>query len=417
MRVVVIGAGIVGVTTAYELAADGHEVTVLERGAAVAGGTSFASAGVLSPGCVAPWAAPGGSARVLAQLFSRSAPVRLGWSAPWTEMAWRWRWRRASRPAVHLANRRRLFALARYSHDRIEHLGDRLRLSYERSSGVTVLLRDDRELARAREGLKLLADLGVPFELLDAERTRRIEPGLEPATPLRGAIHLPRDGVGNCRQFAHLLKAEAERLGAEFRFRQTVQAIVPGTPPSVQVAGQALAFDAVVVCTGPEAAELLVPLGLRLPVLPVWGYALTIPLRDLDGHAEHGPRSALIDATHQVAITRLGRRIRVAGGTEIGGRPDRFHDGAVATLYKVLHDWFPGAGRLPQAQRWKGASAMLPDGPPVLGAGGRPGVWLNVGHGASGWALSAGSARVLADLLAGRAPAIDTEGLGVERWA
>jgi D-amino-acid dehydrogenase len=282
---------------------------------------------------------------------------------------------------------------------------------------LSVLLRTDRDLTRARDSLKLLAELGVPFELLDADHTRQVEPGLSGQTALRGAIRLPRDAVGNCRQFAHLLKAEAEKLGVQFRFRQTVQAIRPGAPVELQVAGQALVCDAVVVCAGAESAGLLSPIGLKLPLLPVWTYALTVPLRDLDDHAEHGPRGGLVDATHQVTLTRLGRRVRVAGSAELGGRAGHFDAQAVGTLYKVLHDWFPGATHLAQAQRWKGAQAMLPEGPPVIGASGQPGVWLNVGHGAHAWALSAGAARVLTDQMRQRAPAIAVQGLGIDRWA
>lgn len=196
-----------------------------------------------------------------------------------------------------------------------------------------------------------------------------------------------------------------------------MRAIRPGAPATLVLAAGERAFDAVVVCAGPQAGELLTPIGLRLPLAPVWGYSLTAPLRERDDHAEVGPRSAVIDERHGIAITRLGRRVRVAGGAELGGSAQYFHPGAMATLYRVLDDWFPGAAQMAQAQRWKGARPMLPDGPPVLGASGRPGVWLNLGHGASGWALAAGSARVLADLIGGRAPVPDLEGLGIERLA
>lgn len=417
MRVAVIGAGIIGVTTAYELAADGHEVTVFERGVAVAGGTSFANAGVVAPGYVTPWAAPGMTWKVLSQMTGRHAAVRIGAGVPFTQTAWLWRWWRACRPAVHQANRTRLHRLARYSRDRLDSLAHRLNLDYERAAGYLVLLRSDRELALARAGLKLLADQGVPFELVDGARARQIEPGLHEATALRAAIHLPQDGVGNCRQFAHLLMGEARKRGAHFRFETRVQSIRPGQPVQLTVDGQDQAFDAAVVCAGPDSAALLAPTGLKLPLLPVWGYSLTAPLREFDGHGHIGPNAGLMDERYKVAISRLGRRVRVAGSAELGGRADRFNDGAMATLYKVLHDWFPGAAQLAQAQRWKGARPMLPDGPPVIGASGRPGVWLNLGHGSSGWALSAGSARALADLIGGHAPAIDLEGLGVERLA
>jgi D-amino-acid dehydrogenase len=417
MRIAIIGAGIIGVTTAYELAADGHAVTVFERGTAVADGTSFANAGVLAPGYVTPWASPGMAWKVLRQMLGRHAAVRVSPSILATEAGWLWRWWRACRPEVHEANRTRMHRLARYSRDRLEHLTVQLRLEYERGLGYTVLLRSDRELTAARGGLKLLADLGVPFELMDAARARVVEPGLNPATPLRAAIHLPQDGVGNCRQFAHLLKAEAQKLGVVFRFQQPVRALRAGRPVQVVLSEGEQAFDAAVVCAGVASAALLAPLGLRLPLLPVWGYSLTAPLRELEHAPDLGPHSALMDERFKVAISRLGRRVRVAGSAELGGRADHFHPGSMATLYRVLDDWFPGAAQLAKAQRWKGARPMLPDGPPVIGPSGHDGIWLNLGHGSSGWALSAGSARALADLVGARSPDVDLQGLGIERLA
>ncbi len=415
MRIAIVGAGIVGVTSAYELAADGHEVVVFERHDSVAGGASFANAGVVSPGYVAPWAAPGMPRKLLSQLLARHAPLRLALPGALALAHWGWRWWRACRPAVHAANRAAMFRLATFSRDRLEDLRTGLRLETERAEGYMVLLRREQDLRLARGGIRQLSELGVPFELLDAERVRAREPGLNPGTPLRAAIHLPRDGVLNCRQFAHGLKAEAQRLGTQFRFGAPVSALRPGARPGLVGADGEQRFDAVVVCAGVQAAELLRPIGLKLPLAPVWGYSLTAPLRDVDGHAEIGPRGGLMDERYKVAISRLGRRVRVAGSAELGGRAGSFHPRAIATLYQVLHDWFPGAAQLAQAQRWKGARPMLPDGPPLIGASGQPGIWLNLGHGSSGWALSAGSARLLADLVAGRPPSVDPAGLGIER--
>ncbi len=415
MRVAVIGAGIVGVTTAYELAQDGHEVTVFERRAGVASETSFANAGVQAPGYVTPWAAPGMPWKVTRHLMARHAPVRVGLGSALGNLGWLWRWWRACRASAHNPNRSAMFALARFSRERQAELTKALQLEYEQRSGYLVLLRGVAELAQARGGLKLLAELGVAFELVDADRARRIEPALNPDTPLRAAIHLPHDGVGNCRQFAQLMKAEAQRRGAEFRLDTDVLAIVAGERPALRLARQEQPFDAVVVAAGVDSAPLLRPLGLRLPLMPVWGYSVTAPLRQLDGVAAIGPQAALMDEKYKVAISRLGQRVRVAGSAEIGGGAEDFNAGAMATLYKVLEDWFPGTAVQAQAQQWKGARPMLPDGPPVLGPSGRPGIWLNLGHGSSGWALACGSARVLAEQLAGRGAPIDVSRLGIER--
>lgn len=428
MRLAVIGAGVIGVTTAYELACDGHEVTVFERHASVASGTSFANAGVLAPGYVTPWAAPGMAWKVLGQVFSRDAAVRFSGASWLRELPWMWRWWRACRPAAYQTNRSAMQRLAHYSRERQRDLTARLNFDYEQRDGYMVLLRGEREAAAAQGGMKLLGELGVAFEWLDAQRAREVEPGLNPATPLAGAIHLAQDGVANCRQFTHLVKAEALRLGVSFRFEREVQRIVTGPAVELRIARPAGAeegdtqidppppFDGVVVCAGPQAAPLLAQLGLKLPIAPVFGYSVTAPLRHLDGHPDMGPRSAVMDEKYKVAISRLGQRVRVAGSAELGGSIGSMNAKALQTLYRVLDDWYPGVAATHKAQAWKGARPMLPDGPPLVCASGRPGVWLNVGHGSSGWALSCGSARLLADLVAGRPAAIEAGGLSLQRW-
>ncbi|WP_137892082.1 FAD-dependent oxidoreductase [Ramlibacter sp. 2FC] len=388
MKIAIVGAGIAGVTTAYELAADGHQVTVFERHGAVAEEASFAPTGLLATELVAPW----------------TAPLRLDMRLSLAELAWLWRWRRARQPQVWAANRARLQRLAVYSRARLHQLTAELRLDYERSDGALLLLRSDKELERLRES-------GLDLREISADQARKLEPALNPDTTLAGAVHLPQAEAGNCRQLALLLRQEAQRLGARFEFNATVTRIEAKQPHALRLANEeaARAFDAVVLCAGLASARLLRPLGLKLPLAAVQGSSVSLPLRE----ALNAPRSAVHDERHQVTITRLGQRVRVAGGAQLGGG-DR--ERALRQLYQVLQDWFPGAGRLSAGvQVWHGARPMLADGPPLLGASGRPGLWLNLGHGAHGWALACGSARALADLIAGRPPALDLEGLGVER--
>lgn len=423
MKVAVIGAGIVGVTTAFELAVDGHEVTVFERHGAAAEETSFANAGVVAPGYVTPWAAPGMPAKVLRNLFGRHAAVRLTWPISAAELAWVWRWWQHCEPADYAANRARLQRLAFYSRERLHEISAHFQLDYERSEGYMVMLRGDKERQLVQPGLEVLREAGVAFREIDAEAARAIEPALNPDTEFAGAIHLPGDEVGNCRQFAQQLRHVAEAQGVRWRFNTTVEPLSRATPGTltVRTAGephpQQEHFQGVVVCGGVSSAALLRPLGLALPLAPVWGYSVSAPVRE----ALNAPRSGIMDERFKVAISRLGHRVRVAGSAEIGGRPERKSPQAIATLYKVLHDWFPGAAQLVNTgagvQEWKGARPMLPDGPPLIGASGTPGVWLNLGHGSSGWALACGSARALADAMGGRSPEVDLEGLGVERLA
>jgi len=445
MRIAVVGAGIIGVTTAFELSADGHEVTVFERQGSVASEASFANAGVVAPGYVTPWAAPGMPTKVLRHILSRHAPVRVHLNLDPTTMAWMWRWWRACGLRSYQANRRRMHRLALFSRQRLHTLTSALQLDYERAEGYLVLLRTPADLEAVQPGLKLLGESGTRFAMLDAEHCRNVEPSLDPGTPLHAGIHLPDDEVGNCRQFALLMRDEAQRLGASFRFHTQVHRIEPGPVPALvhlyaptdvlapsarskhqasqepretqfqPVEPKRDSFDAIVLCAAMGGPALLRPLGLTLPLLAVHGYSVTAPLRQVAGYADLGPRSALMDERYKVAISRLGARVRVAGSAELGGSLAQHHAGALATLHKVLNDWFPGAAQLSQAQAWKGARPMLPDGPPVLGKSGIAGVWLNLGHGSSGWALACGSARLLADTLGGRPPPIDTEGLGIER--
>jgi D-amino-acid dehydrogenase len=415
-RVAVVGAGIIGVTTAYELAAQGHEVTVLDRRSSVAAETSFANAGILAPGYVTPWAAPGMPWKITRQAFSRHAAVRLGGMNVLAQLPWIWRWWLACRHSVHNPNRTAMQRLAQYSRQRLEELTRSLHLQYQQRSGYLVLLRTDAELQSAQGGLALLRELAVPHAVVDARRCRELEPGLHPDTALQAAIHLPQDGLGNCRQFAQLLKNEAQRLGVRFLFDTDVLRVSAGEQPQLHTANdEAMTFDAVVICAGIQANTLLRNVGICLPLAPVHGYSVTAPLRLLEAHPTLGPQAALMDERYKVAISRLGNRVRVAGSAEIGGHLHKHGLAPLRTLYRVLNDWFPGATLEREAQHWKGARPMLPDGPPVLGASGAPGVWLNLGHGSSGWALACGSAWVLADQIAGREPGLDISRLSLTR--
>ena len=421
MKVAVIGAGIIGVTTAFELAVDGHEVTVFERRAAVAEETSFANAGLIAPGYVTPWAAPGMPGSVARYLLSKHAPVRISFPLSRDEIRWMRKWYRACQLPTYTVNRGRMQALAFYSRTRMRDIAEHFQLEYDRSTGYLVLLRGDSDRKLAEPGLQVLRDSGVVFKQIGPDEARAIEPALNPDTSFAGAIHLPDDEVGNCRQFALLLKNEAQASGVNFEFNTAVEPLNPAAPGLLQVwllgadAPVQRRFDAVMVCSGVDSAALLRPLGLEIPLAAVYGYSISAPIRE----RLNAPRSAVMDERFKVAITRLGQRVRVSGSAEIGGLPEKKHPSSLQTLYKVLHDWFPGAAALAGTgagvQEWKGARPMLPDGPPLLGASGVPGVWINLGHGASGWALSCGSARVVADLMSGRNPEVDVDGLGVER--
>lgn len=425
MKIAVIGAGVAGVTTAWELARDGHEVTVFERHHTAAEEGSFANSGLLAPAALIPWLGADMSWRVrrrmLARLRGIGSPLSRYWPMSFGEMAWLLR-RRLMFSSTLAKRHVALRELARYSHERLHQLTAEFELDFERQLGVLLLLRTPREATQLRAGLPLLEQLGIPHKEIDSAQAREIEPALSADTVLHSAIHLPNDEAGNCRQFTLILKSLAQQTcGVKFQFKAEVARLTPaahGQGMTVQLANETEErhFDAAVLCAGAGAGRLLRKLGLKLPMAAVHGYSISAQVRE----PLHAPRSAVVDMRQQMAISRLGNRVRVSGGTEIGGGRkalERQHPGTVQSLYRNLHDWFPGAAIVSSGvQTWKGAQIMLPDGVPLLGASGTPGLWLNCGHGHLGWTLACGAARVIGDLVAEQMPALDLQELSPARW-
>lgn len=410
MKIAIVGAGIVGVTTAYELASDGHDITVFEQRSAAAEEASFATAGLLAPHLLSPWAVPGFGHAL--RLMGPHATLRLSGGLSRANWAWLSRWRSAthasSAPAAALER------LAQYSQSRLQALAQRHELDFEASQGRLVLLRTEQERAQLQPALQVLRDSGVALREIDADIARQIEPGLSPEAPLAGAIHLPDARAGNCRLFAQLLRQGIQGSGVHFAFNTRVDRIGT-TPVGVVVQGESdlRRFDAVVLCAGTASAALLPALGLRLPMAAVYGYSVSAPLRE----STHAPLASVVDAAQQISIARLGQRVRIAGGAELAGADAEHHAATLQRLYRTLNDWFPGGAQLSSGvQVWRGARPLLPDGAPVLGASGVPGLWLNTGHGAGGWALACGSARALADLIAQRVPEVPLDGLGMRQF-
>jgi D-amino-acid dehydrogenase len=423
MRIAVIGAGVIGVTSAYELAAANHEVTVFEALGSAASGTSFANAGVVSPGYAAPWAAPGMPGKALRGFMHEHAAVRIAGLGGPHLWSWLWRWWRACDARGYATRRRQMLDLALSSQARLRELTKDLDLSWERRRGLLVLLRGDDDVRRAQPQIDAMKALGLAVKLIDEAACRALEPGLRVQTPLAAGLHWPDDDIGNCRQFTQQLLDHAVARGVTIRTRHTVRALRPDDrgvmlelDPRAARETEAR-FDAAVVCAGAAAVRLLRSVGVRVPLVPVHGYSITAPLRPpADPLVETTPRAGLMDEAYKVAITRIGDRLRVAGSAELGGHDDRLSPRALATLYKVLDDWFPSGADHAMAVPWKGARPMLPDGPPVIGATRHARLWVNLGHGSSGWALACGSARLLVDLIADRAPSIDARGFSIDRW-
>lgn len=416
MQVAVIGGGVVGVSTAYFLAQAGHEVVVLERQSNVAEGASFGSSGVSAPTHALPWAAPRMPKKILARLFKPETPV---WIAPRIDAAlWRWirSWMAECDYERYLVNLERMHRIASYSAAVMQDLEQAFPFEYERTQGYLQLFRTSRELETSDPLRAFLTERGILHELVEPARAWAIEPALAQSTALVGGLYLPHENAGNCPLFVKQLRAAAQALGVTFHFGAEVTALEAATAGDprlhLRVQDQRFGVDAVVVAAGAGSIDLLAPFGIRLPFYPVRRHAATASIRNFDD----APLAALADTAYQVAITRIGTRIRLAGVADLGARTPEIRAAAIRTLLKVGQDWFPDAANYNTATFWSGDMPTLPDGPPILGATPVRNLYVNIGHAENAWSMAAGAARVVADLVSGRAPEIDLHGLTVSRY-
>ena len=398
MRVVVLGSGVIGVTSAWYLAQAGHEVVVLDRQAGPALETSFANAGEVSPGYSSPWAAPGLPIKALQWLFMRHRPLVI-WPVPDPAMvAWGLRLLMNCTSARYELNKSRMVPIAEYSRDLLRELRGELGLAYdERALGTLQLFRQQEQLDGTAKDIAILERYGVPYELLDVDGCVAVEPALgRVRAKFAGGLRLPGDETGDCFKFTNALADVCRQQGVEFRYGTAIRAIETerGRITGVVTGGGLVTGDAYVVALGSYSPRLLRPLGVRVPVYPVKGYSLTVPITDPAG----APESTVMDETHKVAITRLGDRIRVGGTAELAGFSTKLREARRGTLEHVVTDLYPDGGDVATAEFWCGLRPMTPDGPPVIGPTKYPNLWLNTGHGTLGWTMSCGSGRVLADL-------------------
>jgi D-amino-acid dehydrogenase len=416
MRIVILGAGVIGVTSAWYLARAGHEVTVLDRQAAPALETSFANAGEISPGYSSPWAAPGIPAKAIKWLFMKHAPLIIQPRPDLPKLRWMGQMLSNCTAEAYAVNKRRMVRLAEYSRDCLIDLRASTGISYdERTQGTLQVFRTAKQVDAAAKDIDVLRADGVPFEVLDPAACVAAEPGLAGARDkIAGGLRLPGDETGDCFKFTSSLAGMAKAAGATFRFGVPIEALEKEGDRIVAVrtgAGR-LTADAFVVALGSYSPQIVAPLGLRLPVYPVKGYSITVPIVD-DTRA---PVSTVMDETHKIAITRLGDRIRVGGMAELAGFDQSLNPRRRATLEHSVEDLFRGAGDQSRAQFWSGLRPMTPDGTPVVGRTPLANLFLNTGHGTLGWTMAAGSAKALADIMSDRTAEIDTADLGYARY-
>ncbi|MGK2911857.1 MAG: D-amino acid dehydrogenase [Sphingobium sp.] len=416
MKVLVLGGGVIGVTTAWYMAEAGHEVVVVEQRLGVARETSFANAGQISPGYASPWAAPGIPIKALQWLLMRHAPLILEPRIDLPTLSWLAAMVRNCTEQRYAVNKRRMVRLADFSRMKLAELRDQTGIHYDQGArGTLQLFRTSRQLDNADKDVAVLKAYGVPFEILDAAGCIAVEPGLAYSdVPIAGGLRLPDDETGDCHMFTTKLAELARRRGVTFLYDRVINGIVTdrGSVVQVETHGDALQADAYVIALGSASRSLAAQVGIKLPIYPVKGYSITLPISD----EAHAPVSTILDESYKVAITRLGNRIRVGGIAELSGYTSNPNSRGRATLEHSVKSLFPKAGGLLDADLWSGLRPMTPDGTPVVGATEVSNLFLNTGHGTLGWTMACGSGHILSDIVSGKAPAIEANDLGYTRY-
>lgn len=417
VRIVVLGSGVVGVSSAWYLAQSGHEVVVLDRQPGAGLETSFANAGQVSPGLSAPWAGPDTPRKAIKWLMMAHRPLVV-WPFPEPELvAWVVRFLANCTNAAYARNKAKMVRLAEYSRDRLDDLRAATGITYDgNQKGLLQLFRTEAQAEGAASDTAVLDQLGVPYAVLDRAGCVAQEPALAAvAGKFVGGLKLSGDQTGDAHLFTQRLAAMAAERGVDFRFNHRIERLLrDGDQISGVLTDQGIITgDAYLLCLGSYGPRLLREIGVSLPVYPVKGYSITLPVAD----AARAPQSTVMDETFKVAITRLGDRIRVGGTAELAGFSTRLREARRDTLNHSLNDLFPGAGDTSTASFWTGLRPMTPDGAPVIGQSKFRNLWLNTGHGTLGWTMSCGSGALIADLLSGRKPNVEHGDLGLARYA
>lgn len=416
MRVIVLGSGVIGVASAYYLAQQGAEVTVLDRQSGPAEETSFGNAGQISPGYSTPWAAPGIPFKAVKWMFQHHAPLAINLDGSMWQLQWMAQMLKNCNPQSYAVNKERMMRVAEYSRDCLRELRKDTGINYEnRAKGTLQLFRKEAQMEAVQRDISVLQECGVSYELLNGNELGRVEPALANAQDkLVGGLHLPNDETGDCYLFTNALAQIAKELGVNFQFNQNVEKlIVEGDAiKGVQVNGKVLTADRYVLAFGSYSRDFLKPLDLQLPVYPVKGYSLTIPIVD----PAFAPQSTVLDETYKIAITRFDQRIRVGGMAELSGFNLGLNEDRRATLQMVTQDLFPG-GDMAQASFWTGLRPMTPDSTPIIGSTRFKNLFLNTGHGTLGWTMACGSGKLISDIVLNHKTDISTDGLSIQRYS
>ncbi|MFL6676496.1 MAG: D-amino acid dehydrogenase [Massilia sp.] len=416
MKIIVLGSGVIGTTSAYYMARAGHDVTVIDRQPGAGMETSYGNAGEISPGYATPWAGPGVPLKAVKWLLMKHSPLVV--KPTFDPHMWSWLVQMLANcnHRSYEINKRRMVRLAEYSRDVLKQLRADTGIHYdERTQGTLQLFRTQQQLDAAATDIAVLQQSGVPYNVLDPQGCEAAEPALARVRgKFVGGLQLPGDETGDCFKFTQALAVMAKELGVKFRHNVTIERLVTeGDKVTGVVTSQGeLKADSFVLALGSYSPILLRQIGIKIPVYPVKGYSITVPITDASG----APESTVMDETYKVAITRLGDRIRVGGTAEISGYDLALRPARRATLEHSVTDLFPLGGDVSKAEFWCGLRPNTPDGTPVIGPTPFRNLFLNTGHGTLGWTMACGSGRVMADLVSGRQPDIGLEGLFMDRY-
>ncbi|AVL70129.1 MULTISPECIES: D-amino acid dehydrogenase [Oligella] len=417
MHVIVLGAGVIGTTTAYYLAREGFKVTVIERLSQVAHEASYANAGQISPGYSTPWAAPGVPLKALKWLMEEHAPLAIKPTLDMSQYRFMWQMLMHCNAKDYAINKERLVRISEYSRDVMDKLRQEIDIHFdERQLGTLQLFRTQKQVDAAAKDIEVLREMGVAYELLDTQGVARVEPALAKVShKIAGGLRLPGDQTGDCLKFTTKLAEKAKELGVEFRFEQKLERfeLERGAIKGVIINGKKETADHYVVCLGSFTPQFIKPLGLNAPIYPMKGYSITVPITN----PEMAPVSTVLDETYKVAVTRFDDRIRIGGMAELRGFDYSLNPKREATLRMICQDLYPEGGDLSgDVSFWTGLRPKTPDCTPIIGKTKYPNLFINAGHGTLGWTMACGSAQLSAHLLANKTPEISIQGLDISRY-
>ena len=412
MKVIVMGAGVIGVTSAWYLAKAGHEVTVLERNASAASETSFANGGQISVSHAEPWANPAAPLKMLKWLGKEDAPLLFRLRADPAQWSWGLRFLRECSAARSTHNMIQLVNLGTYSRDSLQALRAETGIEYDHlSQGILHYYTSAKEFDAALEPARIMRELGCERRVIDADEVLRIEPALAPIrAQLAGATYTSADESGDAQLFTANLAKRCEALGVRFRYGVRVQRLHAegGRMASVEIADEQGGYqfesaDAYVLALGSYSRAIAQSVGVRLDVYPAKGYSATLPVLD----PARAPTVSLTDDEYKVVFSRFGDRLRVAGTAEFNGYSTELNRVRCDALIARTMEVFPGVSRPELASYWTGLRPATPGNVPYIGRSAVPGLYLNTGHGTLGWTHGCGSGRAIADIIDGRVPDCD----------